>query len=522
MRERNRSAGRSGGPWKRRRPVQAKPNLQSDRPAVVPAAPPIQEGDVPDNIFGQLIPEIRSALSASGYRTPTPVQAQCIPHLLKGRDLLGSAQTGTGKTAAFTLPLLQYIAQNPARRIQRSPRVLILAPTRELAAQIGESIQTYGAHLPIRHTVIFGGVGQRPQEIAMSRGVDFLVATPGRLLDLMGQGFVSLDSVEAFVLDEADRMLDMGFIRDIRKIIDQLPSQRHSLFFSATFSKEIETLANTMLERPARVTIAPEKPTVERIDQKVMFVNRDKKDALLVSLLKDSGVDKVIVFTQQKHAANKVADRLERSGIRAAAIHGNKSQGARTKALEGFKVGKVRVLVATDIAARGIDVDGVTHVINYHLPMEPETYVHRIGRTARAGADGDAVSFCSAPERDQLRDIERLIRKQITSDETHDFHSEEAKEARGADARPAPRGRGKGGGQGGSRASRGPRSGRSSSSGNSNNSSNSNRGRFNGRSESTGSSSNRSSRNRSFSKSGSRGKYRGRTSARRPARAVAG
>ena len=394
------------------------------------------------NAFDLLIPEIRRAVRDSGYQIPTPVQAKCIPHLLKGSDLLGSAQTGTGKTAAFTLPLLQYVAENPGRYIRRSPRVLILAPTRELAAQISDSIKTYGSHLPIRQAVIFGGVGQRPQEIAMSRGVDFLVATPGRLLDLMGQGFVNLDAVEAFVLDEADRMLDMGFIRDIRKVIDQLPTDRQTLFFSATLAPEIVSLASSMLKDPVRVTIAPEKPTVERIAQKVMFVNREHKDELLVSILRSSEADKVIVFTQQKHVANKVVDRLERSGIRASAIHGNKSQGARTKALEGFRVGKVRVLVATDIAARGIDVDGVSHVINYHLPMEPETYVHRIGRTARAGADGAAFSFCSAPERDQLRDIERLIRKPIPTDDSHNFHSEMASNATGADARPVTRGGG--------------------------------------------------------------------------------
>ena len=453
-----------------------------------------------DSIFGKLIPELREALSASGYKTPTPIQAQCIPHLLKGRDLLGSAQTGTGKTAAFTLPLLQYVTQNPARRVRRSPRVLILAPTRELAAQISDSIKTYGAHLPIRQAVIFGGVGQRPQEVAMSRGVDFLVATPGRLIDLMGQGFVSLEAVEAFVLDEADRMLDMGFIRDIRRVIEKLPSERHSLFFSATFSSEIVSLAGSMLKDPVRVTIAPEKPTVERIDQKVMFVDRDRKDELLISLLSDSAIDKVIVFTQQKHVANKVAERLDRAGIRASAIHGNKSQGARTKALEGFKVGKVRVLVATDIAARGIDVDGVTHVINYHLPMEPETYVHRIGRTARAGADGDAVSFCCASERDQLRDIERLIRKPIPTDEEHRFHSEVASRATGAEARPAKRG---GGGGGGRRQSQGRSSNRSSSS---------SRGNRSNRSERPSGNYNSTRSSGGGGGSSSRGRYRGRRS----------
>ncbi len=362
-----------------------------------------------DCVFSQLIPELRRALEDEGYVTPTPVQALCIPHLLAGRDLLGSAQTGTGKTAAFTLPMLQYIAGNPKRRPARGARVLILAPTRELAAQIGASIRTYGRHLKIRSTVIFGGVGQNPQENAMREGVDFLVATPGRLLDLMGQGMVNLDGVETFVLDEADRMLDMGFIRDIRKVIERLPVKRQSLFFSATISPEIVSLAGAMLRNPERVTIAPEQPTVERIAQRVMFVDKADKDALLESIIRQTGTERVIVFTQQKHAANKVTERLLKAGIEAVAIHGNKSQGARTKALDGFKAGKVRALVATDLAARGLDVDGVTHVINYHLPVEPETYVHRIGRTARAGTDGDALSFCAAEERDQLRAIERFI-----------------------------------------------------------------------------------------------------------------
>jgi len=456
----------TGSEFKARRPmIQTIAEIGSDHEKAT-------SKDIPANsVFELLIPELRRAVRDSGYEIPTPVQTQCIPHLLKGKDLLGSAQTGTGKTAAFTLPLLQYVAENPTSYIRRSPRVLILAPTRELAAQISDSIKTYGAHLPIRQAVIFGGVGQRPQENAMSRGVDFLVATPGRLLDLMGQRYVNLEAVEAFVLDEADRMLDMGFIRDIRKVIDQLPSERQTLFFSATLAPEIVSLASSMQKSPVRVTIAPEKPTVERISQRVMFVNRENKDELLVSILRNTEADKVIVFTQQKHVANKVVDRLEISGIRASAIHGNKSQGARTKALEGFKVGKVRVLVATDIAARGIDVDGVSHVINYHLPMEPETYVHRIGRTARAGADGAAVSFCSASERDQLRDIERLIRKPIPTDDSHNFHSELASNATGAAARPVTRGGGGGGGgrsrRPGGDGNRSGQSGRSSRGGNS-------------------------------------------------------
>ena len=413
-------------------------------PKPQPEPKPVPLAEIPaafsENAFGRLIPELQQALADTKYTDPTPVQAQCIPLLVEGNDLLGTAQTGTGKTAAFTLPLLQFIATNPRERARFTPRVLILAPTRELAAQIGESIRTYSRHLDITSTVVFGGVGQRPQERAMNRGVDFLVATPGRLCDLMEQGYINLKEVEAFVLDEADRMLDMGFIHDIRKVIAKLPKRRHSLFFSATMTPTMESLANTMLSRPKRVTIAPEQPTVERIAQKIMFVDKEDKDTLLVSVLREANFDKVIIFTQMKHVANKVAEHLSRSGIPAEAIHGNKSQGARTRALDGFRQGKVRALVATDIAARGIDVDGITHVINYHLPVEPETYVHRIGRTARAGAEGDAVSFCAAFERDQLRAIERSIRKPIPVDADHPHHSEHASNATGAEARPEPKG----------------------------------------------------------------------------------
>lgn len=399
-------------------------------------------------IFASLLPQIQRAVAEEGYVTPTPIQSQSIPHLLAGRDLLGCAQTGTGKTAAFVLPILQYLVQNRKPLTRGRTRVLVLAPTRELAAQIGDSIRAYGRHLHISHTVIFGGVGQRPQEVAIAHGLDIVVATPGRLLDLMEQGFVQLDAVEVFVLDEADRMLDMGFIRDIRKIIAKLPHKRQSLFFSATLQPEVISLARTLVHDPVHVTITPEQPTVEKIAQKIMFVDRGSKEALLVSLLKASGMNRVIVFTQQKHAANKVCEKLNKAGITAAAIHGNKSQSARTAALAGFKTGKVRVLVATDIAARGIDVDGITHVVNYHMPVEPETYVHRIGRTARAGAEGDAISFCSPDERDYLRDIERLIHQAIPVDMQHAFHSETARNATGAAARPPPKGqRGGGGGQ---------------------------------------------------------------------------
>ncbi|MBI3987586.1 MAG: DEAD/DEAH box helicase [Lentisphaerae bacterium] len=392
--------------------------------------------------FASLLPQIQRAVTEEGYLTPTPIQLQSIPHLLAGRDLLGCAQTGTGKTAAFTLPILQHLTRTNHPPVHGCPRVLVLAPTRELAAQIGDSIRVYGRHLHVSHTVIFGGVGQRPQEVALARGVDIVVATPGRLLDLMQQGFVKLDRVEIFVLDEADRMLDMGFIRDIRRVIAELPRKRQSLFFSATLQAEVVALARTLVRDPVHVTITPEQPTIEKIAQKVFFVDRQNKEALLVQLLKDTGMDRVIVFAQMKHAANKVCETLQRAGIRASAIHGNKSQSARTAALAGFKTGEVRVLVATDIAARGIDVDGITHVVNYQLPLEAETYIHRIGRTARAGADGDALSFCSADERDSLRDIERLLRKSIPLETRHAFHSESARNATGAAARPLPRGGG--------------------------------------------------------------------------------
>ncbi len=391
-------------------------------------------------MFSALLPPLQRALAEEGYVTPTPIQARTIPPLLAGRDLLGCAQTGTGKTAAFALPILQRLAREPRPNAGGRPRALILAPTRELAAQIGQSLRAYGRHLPVTHTVIFGGVGQRPQELALERGVGIVVATPGRLLDLMQQGFLRLDGVDIFVLDEADRMLDMGFIHDIRKVIARLPARRQSLFFSATLPPEVVALARTLVRDPVHVTITPDQPAVESIAQKILFVDRANKDALLVRLLQETGMNRVLVFVQRKHAANKVCETLQRAGIRAAAIHGNKSQGARTAALAGFKAGAVRVLVATDIAARGLDVEDITHVINYHLPMEPETYVHRIGRTARAGADGDAISFCGAEERDLLRDIERLLRTAIPVDARHPFHSETARQATGPAARPPPRG----------------------------------------------------------------------------------
>lgn len=451
-RNNNRGPGQFGGQNRRPRHRGGRRNPggsgHTPNPPVTPV--PIEELQQEGNVFGTLMEEIQRALSESGYARPTPVQSKCIPHLLEGRDLLGSAQTGTGKTAAFTLPLLQYLHEHPLPPTPFKPRALVLAPTRELAAQIGASVATYGKHLDISHTVIFGGVGQNPQEKAMKEGLDVLVATPGRLLDLMDQGFVDLDAIEVFVLDEADRMLDMGFIHDVRKVIAVLPDDRQSVFFSATLPSEVVELANAMLKDPVRVTIAPEQPTVDRIEQKVMFVDRGRKDAVLISLFEKPEMDKAIVFVQRKHIANQVTQKLCAAGISTAVIHGNKSQSARTAALEDFREGRVRALVATDIAARGLDVDGITHVINYELPAEAETYIHRIGRTARAGADGDAVSFCMASERSQLRAIERLIRKTIWVDRDHPEHSPDAENATGAEARPAPRGP-KGGGGGGRR-----------------------------------------------------------------------
>ena len=386
-----------------------------------------------------LIPPLKRAVRDAGYHTPTPIQEEAIPYLLNGRDMLGCAQTGTGKTAAFMLPILQHLVQRPQKPVPGKPRVLVLTPTRELAAQIDDSISTYGRYLRVSHTVIFGGVGQNPQVAHLRRGRDVVVATPGRLLDLMRQRHITLNEIEVFVLDEADRMLDLGFIHDIQKVIERLPKKRQSLFFSATMAPPVVSLARTLVRDAVKITLTPDRPTVEKIIQKILFVDKTNKDNLLISLLGNQQLDKVIVFTRMKHMANRVAGKLNKSKISASAIHGNKSQTARTQALAGFKNGRVRVLVATDIAARGIDVNNISHVINYDLPNEPETYVHRIGRTARAGLDGAAISFCSAEERDYLRSIERLIRQSVPIDLEHRFHSETARTATGSAARPAPR-----------------------------------------------------------------------------------
>ena len=398
---------------------------------------------IPQGVFGSLIPQIQKAVATEGYVTPTPIQEQCIPHLMEGRDLLGCAQTGTGKTAAFALPLLQRLSGNARRSQKGTPRALILAPTRELAAQIGESIHTYGRFLCLRHTVIFGGVNQFHQVKALNRGVDILVATPGRLLDLMQQGFIHLNEVEVFVLDEGDRMLDMGFIPDIKRVLSQIPAERQTLFFSATIGPKMMKLANTMVSKPVRVTITPDKPAVESIVQRVLFVGKKNKDALLVSLLSDPQINKALIFTQMKHTANRVVKKLSAAGIHGTAIHGNKSQAMRTKALDGFKRGRFQVMVATDVAARGLDVDDITHVINYDLPVEAETYVHRIGRTARAGANGDAISFCCAEDRAYLKEIESLLGKPVPADMEHPYHCDDAFRSR--QSAPKNFGRGSGG-----------------------------------------------------------------------------
>ena len=358
-----------------------------------------------------LQPAILEAVAEAGYTSPSPIQAGAIPPVLAGRDLLGCAQTGTGKTAAFALPILQNLsAQTPQRPCIRA---LILTPTRELALQIGDSFSAYGKHLKLRHTVIFGGVGQQPQVEALRCGVDILIACPGRLNDLIGQRLIDLSGIEIFVLDEADRMLDMGFVHDVKKVIAKLPRRRQTLLFSATMPKEIEELADSLLHDPAVVKVDPVSSTVDRIDQKLYFVEKKQKIELLAYLLQDKSIVNALVFSRTKHGADRIARLLNKAGITAAAIHGNKSQTARVNALEGFKAGKTRVLVATDIAARGIDISELSHVFNYDLPEVPETYVHRIGRTARAGADGVAISFCSTEEREYLAGIEKLNRKKI-------------------------------------------------------------------------------------------------------------
>ncbi len=361
-----------------------------------------------------LIEPIRKALKTEGYTTATPIQEQSIPIILKKKDLLGCAQTGTGKTAAFAIPVLQLLhEQKHQEKGPLSIKTLVLTPTRELAIQIGESFAAYGKHTGLKHTVIFGGVSQNTQVLTLKKGVDILVATPGRLLDLMNQKLLHLHHLKILVLDEADRMLDMGFIHDVKKIIAKIPEKRQTLFFSATMPPEIQKLANSLLVNPEKVEVTPVSSTAEMIDQKVFFVAKGDKKNLLIHVLKDPAIRSVLVFTRTKHGADKVVKDLSKAGVQGEAIHGNKSQNARQRALTNFKSGATRVLVATDIAARGIDVDNLSHVINYELPNIPETYVHRIGRTGRAGASGEAFSFCDAEEVDFLKDIQKLISKSI-------------------------------------------------------------------------------------------------------------
>ena len=373
-----------------------------------------------DNL--NIIEPILRALKTEGYTPPTPIQGLAIPILLKQRDLLGCAQTGTGKTAAFAIPILQLLYQDKLQhKEQKTIKALILTPTRELAIQIDESFAAYGRHTGLKHLVIFGGVSQNPQTEALRRGVDILVATPGRLLDLMNQGYIKLDHIKFLVLDEADRMLDMGFVHDVKKIIAKVPARRQTLLFSATMPNEIQQLANSILNNPEKVEVTPVSSTADTIQQHLFYVEKSDKKSLLIHLLKDREIKTALVFTRTKHGADKVVKDLTRVGITAEAIHGNKSQNARQRALTNFKNHTTRVLIATDIAARGIDIDDLTHVINYELPNIPETYVHRIGRTGRAGADGIAFSFCEAEEIDFLKDIHKLIGKTIPVNEAHPY-----------------------------------------------------------------------------------------------------
>jgi ATP-dependent RNA helicase RhlE len=402
-----------------------------------------------------LIEPLLSNLTAAGYAAPTPIQAQAIPPLLAGEDLLGCAQTGTGKTAAFALPILQKLVAKAAPAGPRACQALVLVPTRELAIQVAESFATYGAGLGLTQATVYGGVGYDLQTKPISRGVNIVVATPGRLLDLINQGRLRLWEVELLVLDEADRMLDMGFIDDIREILACVPRKRQTMFFSATMEGPARKLANEILNEPIVVSISPSATTVEKVDQRVMFVETDDKRALLSSLLQDDEVERALVFTKTKHGAGRLARQLAQVGVAADAIHGDKTQWSRQQALEAFREGRLRVLVATDVAARGIDVDGITHVYNYDMPLEPESYVHRIGRTARAGATGTSVSFCSGEERGQLRDVERLIRFSIPVVDDHPYHSIRIAEAAATGGGGGRSGFRRGGSRGGGRGRRG-------------------------------------------------------------------
>lgn len=371
----------------------------------------------------ELIQPIRKAIAEKRYSQPTPIQFQAIPHLIEGRDLLGCAQTGTGKTGAFALPILQRLAKRQKNVGPKGVSALILTPTRELAVQIGESFRVYGRYLKVKHTTIYGGVSYRPQIKALSRGVEVLIATPGRLVDLLNQGYLKLDQTETFVLDEGDRMLDMGFLPDIRKIFALLPAERQTMLFSATMSNEVMSLSKQFLNDPMKVSVAPQSKTADNIDQRVMFVDKEYKSELLASVFLDESIKRAVVFTRTKHGANRLAEKLNRGKIKAEALHGDKSQSARLQALRKFRSGNARVLVATDVASRGLDIEGVTHVINYEIPNEAESYVHRIGRTARAGTSGVALSFCDGGERAYLQTIENSTKITVTVVEDHPFHS---------------------------------------------------------------------------------------------------
>jgi ATP-dependent RNA helicase RhlE len=392
----------------------------------------------------KLADPIQRAVREQNYSIPTLIQAQAIPHLLAGRDLLGCAQTGTGKTAAFALPILHRLDSSRRAAAAGMPRVLVLSPTRELAVQIGESFAAYGRYLRCRQTVIYGGVNQQNQVRALQRGVHIAIATPGRLLDLMNQRHVDLSQLDTFVLDEADRMLDMGFLPDLKRIIARLPRQRQTLLFSATMPADVAHIANGLLRDPVRVEVTPQSSTVDRIQQRVLFVQQANKRSLLHQLLQQAAVGRTLVFTRTKRGADRVAQQLCRGGVKANAIHGDKSQNARMRVLDSFRNGHLDVLVATDVAARGIDIDGITHVINYDMPHEPESYVHRIGRTGRAGASGTAFSFCDVSEQPSLRAIEKLLRASILVQRDHPFHVEPpAPRAASSSNRPRPRGGGR-------------------------------------------------------------------------------
>lgn len=378
------------------------------------------------NIFGRLDQKLQHAVAEAGYERPTPIQEKAMPHLFEGRDLIGCAQTGTGKTAAFMLPILNHLIKNRRPRHIGHPRALVLSPTRELAIQTADNVKKFSKHANLPFACVIGGVSQFGQVKDIKRGAETLIACPGRLIDLMTQGIIYLDQVECFVLDEADRMLDMGFLPDIKRIMSKLPRARQSLFFSATLPPPVMKLAGELVHDPVQITISPEMPTVEKINQRVMFVPKSQKDSLLIHLLKEHPEwNKVIVFTKMRHGADRVTKKLHRENIHAAAIHSDKTQNQRVRALENFRRGENRVLVATDIASRGIDVPEVSAVINMELPLETESYVHRIGRTARAGESGAAISFVTADERGQLKAVERFIKKTIPVDRDHPFHSDE-------------------------------------------------------------------------------------------------